>query len=87
MKIFYKSLTFFLTVVLPTGAFAKIDFTKDIRPILSENCFHCHGPDKKTRKAKLRLDLHEGATADLGGYQAISPGKPGDSELVTRITT
>ena len=64
---------------------AKVDFTNEVRPILSEYCFHCHGPDKSTREAGLRLDLSEGAIKDLGGYSAIIPGKPGDSELVFRL--
>ncbi|MFP6899523.1 MAG: c-type cytochrome domain-containing protein, partial [Opitutales bacterium] len=87
MRMPSKSFLFALAAALPTSAFAKIDFTRDIRPILSETCFKCHGPDKKKRKAKLRLDLSAGAVADLGGYQAIVPGKPGESELVARITT
>tara|TARA_B100001057_G_scaffold481731_1_gene556108 strand:- start:238 stop:3387 length:3150 start_codon:yes stop_codon:yes gene_type:complete len=62
-----------------------VDFTNQVRPILSEYCFHCHGPDKSTREAKLRLDLSEGALADLGGYSAVIPGKPGESELVFRL--
>ncbi|MGY8713408.1 MAG: c-type cytochrome domain-containing protein, partial [Verrucomicrobiia bacterium] len=45
----------------------EVDFTKQVRPILSEYCFHCHGPDKGTREAKLRLDLSAGALKDLGG--------------------
>ena len=64
---------------------AKVDFTNEVRPILSEYCFHCHGPDKSTRKAELRLDLSEGALKDLGGYSAVIPGKPEDSELVFRL--
>ncbi len=87
MRMTCRSFLFTLAAMLPAIALAKVDFTRDIRPILSENCFHCHGPDKKKRKAKLRLDLPEGATADLGGYQAVVPGKPGESELVDRITT
>ena len=47
--------------------------------------FHCHGPDKSTREANLRLDLSEGALKDLGGYSAVVPGKPEDSELVFRL--
>ena len=64
---------------------AEVDFTNDVRPILSEYCFHCHGPDKSTRKADLRLDLSEGVLKDLGGYSAVIPGKPEDSELVFRL--
>ena len=62
-----------------------MDFTNDVRPILSEYCFHCHGPDKSTREADLRLDLSKGAMKDLGGYSAIVPNKPEDSELVFRL--
>src|SRR5947199_7700783 len=76
---------------LPTAPAADpappaIGFNRDIRPILSENCYACHGPDKNKRKADLRLDTKEGAFADLGGYRAIEPGKPDRSELYRRIT-
>lgn len=66
---------------------SKVDFNSDIRPILSDNCYACHGPDAAHRKAGLRLDLKEAALADLGGYHAILPGNLSKSELVTRITT
>ncbi|MEM9478696.1 MAG: PSD1 and planctomycete cytochrome C domain-containing protein [Verrucomicrobiota bacterium] len=64
-----------------------IKFNRDIRPILSETCFHCHGPDEHGRRADLRLDSLEGATADLGGYAAIVPGNLEESEAWYRIIT
>src|ERR1041385_2476912 len=62
---------------------AKIEFNRDIRPILSDNCFRCHGPDKNQRKAKLRLDVREVALEK----EAFVPGKPDQSELIRRINT
>ncbi len=61
----------------------EIDFGRQILPILSDKCFVCHGPDAD--KDEVRLDSFEGATADLGGYQAIDPANPKDSELIFRI--
>jgi mono/diheme cytochrome c family protein len=65
-----------------------IDFNRQIRHILSENCFACHGPDEKARKAKLRLDTKEGAFGKLkgGGFPLVA-GKPEESELFLRITS
>lgn len=68
------------------GAARRVDFSRDIRPILSDKCYACHGPDEATRKTKLRFDTKQGAFQDLGGYRAIVPGKPAESPMVRRIT-
>ena len=65
---------------------APIDFTTQIRPLLSDRCFRCHGPDAGKRKAKLRLDLAAGALKTLDdGWAVVKPGRPERSELVRRI--
>src|SRR5688572_11403036 len=65
----------------------KVRFNEHIRPILSNNCFYCHGPDDKHREADLRLDTRDGATHDLGGYAAVVPGKPEASELLKLVSS
>src|SRR5579872_4026999 len=65
---------------------AKIDFNRDIRPILSENCYFCHGPDKNKRKADLRFDTHDGLFSTIKDHQIVEPGKPTESELFRRVT-
>ena len=65
-----------------------VEFNRDIRPILSENCYKCHGPDSKTRQAKLRFDTKEGLFAPLDeGKRSVVPGNLPKSELWKRITT
>lgn len=66
----------------------KIDFARDVRPILSQHCFQCHGPDDKARQGDLRLDDRASAVLKLpSGNQAIVPGLPDESELIARVTT
>ncbi len=60
-------------------------YDKDVRAILSDRCFRCHGPDAGKRQADLRLDVEESATAIREGHAAVVPGKPDESELVRRI--
>lgn len=74
-------------VLLPFPGMAGVSYNFDIKPLLSNSCFTCHGPDEAERKAKLRLDTFEGATADLKGTSAIVPGDIDASELIYRITT
>jgi hypothetical protein len=64
----------------------EISFNRDVRPILSDHCFPCHGPDAAERKANLRLDTEAGGLADLGEHRAIVPGDIKASEVVRRIT-
>lgn len=74
------------TATRSPAASARIEYNRDIRPILSENCFSCHGADSASRKAKLRLDSFADATAKReDGSPAIVPGKPKDSEAIRRL--
>ncbi len=74
-----------LALAWSSPADAKVSFNREIRPILSEQCFSCHGFDPKHRKADLRLDTREGALADNDGVRAIIPGDPAKSELWKRL--
>jgi len=67
---------------------ARVDFNYHIKPLLSDRCFTCHGPDEKARKARLRLDTPEGAFKALdGGMFVVKPGDLAHSEIVRRITS
>ena len=87
-----KSIVFFScgTLLLPIfleAAPAPVDFSRDIRPLLSDRCFKCHGFDDEKREAKLALHNRESAIKVRDGHQAIAPGDPAASELIARITS
>lgn len=92
MSISFSQLAWFLllcaifTIVPATSLAAEtVSFQKDVLPLLSDRCFHCHGPDESHREADLRLDVQEAALEDRGGYAAIVPGDPDASEIYQRI--
>src|SRR4249920_2042655 len=87
-NIFLKMLrvaTPFLIIAAGFATAGDVSFNRDVRPILSNNCYYCHGTDPNHRKGDRRLDTPEGALADIKGVKAIVPGKPNDSELIARI--
>ena len=79
-----KTLGIFLAS-LGTAAAADVDFSRDVQPILSDACYHCHGPDAKERKAKLRLDTKDGIFRVEDGVAVVKPGDVKASALVERI--
>ncbi len=70
-----------------TAPAGKVDFNRDIRPILADNCTQCHGPDEGKRKGDRRLDLREEALKEIDGVRAIVPGKPEESDLYLRVVS
>ena len=74
-----------ITMAIAQFASAKVSFNNDIRPLLSNHCYRCHGPDENERKAGLRLDSFEGATKDNDGIKALVAGNIDESELIYRI--
>ena len=64
-----------------------VDFNREVRPILSDNCFKCHGPDEKMRMAHMRLDETEGLFVDRGGYKIIVPGNSAQSKIYQKISS
>lgn len=84
----YCLLIVFIFIGAPLAdAAPAIEFNRDIRPILSDKCFACHGPDSASREADLRIDIEEQAKMDRGGYAVVVPGKIDESELIRRITS
>ena len=85
--IYLHLIIFFLFSRLLVG---EIKFNRDIRPILADRCFQCHGPDEKKRKANLRLDIAKGLQSPFklrNGSFTLKPGSLNESELWLRITT
>ncbi len=92
MRRAFPFLTLFAAMIAPLAAApatvspgSKVDFSAEIRPIITKKCYHCHGPDENSRKAKLRLDSFEEATRPRKAGAAVVPGKPDQSLLVKRV--
>jgi hypothetical protein len=91
MPRFYFALMVFFSEGAATHTFAlppaQIEFNRDVRPILSDHCFQCHGPDARQRQGELRLDVANGAAAGRDGGPVVVAGQPDQSELFRRITS
>ncbi|MEQ1861920.1 MAG: PSD1 and planctomycete cytochrome C domain-containing protein [Chthoniobacteraceae bacterium] len=74
-----------LFIAFASAAASPVDFNRDVQPLLSENCFHCHGQDANKREADLRLDRKDGLYRAADGVTIVKPGDVANSELLTRI--
>jgi len=85
----FRAQSILIFVAMGASAFAAdaLHFSRDVLPLLSDNCLACHGHDEKQRKGGLRLDTREGATAVKDGTAAVVPGRPKDSELLARVVS
>src|SRR5580692_7655345 len=78
---------FLLLSLVPLAAAQEVEFNRDIRPILSDKCYTCHGPSSVSRKTQLRFDIETGAKISLsGGRRAIVPGQSEQSEMFRRVS-
>ena len=82
----FTVMAFSISGVCP-AAEPAIDFDRDIKPILSDNCYHCHGPDENSLEADLRMDQKESVFEERDDYWIVQPGEPDESELIARIET
>ncbi len=84
-----KHATVWLLAILATGARAAepVQFARDVLPVLSANCYACHGPDEHNRKAKLRLDIEGEAKKPRDGGTPIAAGQPDESLIIERLTS
>jgi hypothetical protein len=86
MKVNLISAALLACGLLPSSGTAQVSFNRDIRPIMSDTCFRCHGPDKSARMMDLRLDIRDEALKPAAdGKIPIVPGKPEQSEIIRRI--
>src|ERR1700733_7064943 len=77
-----------LLSLAPLASAQEVEFNRDIRPILSDKCYTCHGPSSVSRKTQLRFDIESGAKIDLsGGRKTIVPGHADQSEMFRRISS